>query len=79
MTLINIPNTPDVITEEELVAALSTMHLIDNLVTIDDLSELHFRPGELEIVYLKTVERSDHPLLVHRRIDITPKKAVQDS
>jgi hypothetical protein len=82
VTLINVPNSPDVITEEELVAALTLMNLVDNLVTIDDLSELHFTPGQLEIVYVKQIQRDSRdlrPLLVHRFVQITPRKRVQDS
>jgi hypothetical protein len=78
MTLLNIPESPDAITEEELVEALTLLNLVDNLVTIDDLSELHFRPGELEVVYVKEV-RHKRPLLVHRYIEITPRKRVADS
>jgi hypothetical protein len=71
MTLMNIPEIPEVITEEELVTALTALHLVDNVVTIDDISELHFTPGQLELVYVKPVrEHRVRPLLVHRFIQI---------
>lgn len=75
MTLVNIPESPEVITEEEVHVALTALHLIDNMVGIDDISELHFTPGELEIVYIKPVrEQPGRPLLVHRIIPIIAKK-----
>ena len=79
MTLLNIPDSPEEITEEELVTALTAMNLVDNVTSIDDLSELHFSPGELEVVYVRQVRSGAYPLLVHRRIRIRAGAKVQDS
>lgn len=69
MTLVNVPDQPEEIHEEDLVKALSVLGLVDAVTSVDDLAELHFRPHELEVVYIR-VPRTGEPIRIHRVVPI---------